>query len=703
MTNITFNPQYLMKDQKPWFPIMGEMHYSRYPKAYWKESLYKMKAGGIDVVSSYVFWIHHEEIEDEYDFTGNKSLREFVQAIQEVGLSMMLRIGPWCHGECRNGGFPDWLFHKGFEPRTNNETYFAYVRQFYKTIYQQVKGLLHKDQGPIIGVQIENECGHCGGPHGEDGEEHMRRLTTIAKEVGFEVPLYTATGWGGAVTGGLLPVMGGYCEAPWDQRLTEIEPSGNYIFTKERNDHNIGSDYGFGTGITYDLTKFPYLTAELGGGLQVTKHRRPIAHSKDIGAMSLVKLGSGVNLLGYYMYHGGTNPVGKCSTLQESKETGYPNDLPILNYDFNAPIREYGQISETFKEIKLLAMFIKDFGEEFCKTELYLPPENPLYQTDFQHLRTSIRYHMNSGYVFLNNYQRRYEMAKHQGVELKVSHLEEEIRFPKIDVKDQDYAFYPFNMQLGKYKLKTALASPLCLLDNQEKTYVFYTNGDPCYEIEGVKGEIQGVRILTLSREQAKNAYKVKLEQEYIIISDSLILDTADELMVIGRKKPRLLVYPKLSNVPQGFHLVGAEKEFAVYEQDFEVREDAPYVSYRLLLPDDSEKSSLSTDTVDYELMIEYPEGNSNRNDAFLQINYAGDSAKLYLDDEMVADHFYTGQTWEIGLKRFAYPSKLTLRIDPLYENSKVFLEIRPKFTYGVAAALVTAQLETEYIVYVLK
>jgi hypothetical protein len=50
------------------------------------------------------------------------------------------------------------------------------------------------------------------------------------------------------ITGGLLPVMGGYCEAPWDQRLTEIEPSGNYIFTKERNDHNIGSDYGFGTG-----------------------------------------------------------------------------------------------------------------------------------------------------------------------------------------------------------------------------------------------------------------------------------------------------------------------------------------------------------------------------------------------------------------------------------------------------------------------
>ena len=27
---ITYNSQYLMKDGRPWFPVMGEMHYSRY-------------------------------------------------------------------------------------------------------------------------------------------------------------------------------------------------------------------------------------------------------------------------------------------------------------------------------------------------------------------------------------------------------------------------------------------------------------------------------------------------------------------------------------------------------------------------------------------------------------------------------------------------------------------------------------------------
>lgn len=36
---------YLIKNGKPWFPVMGEMHYSRYRKEWWEESLRKIKAG----------------------------------------------------------------------------------------------------------------------------------------------------------------------------------------------------------------------------------------------------------------------------------------------------------------------------------------------------------------------------------------------------------------------------------------------------------------------------------------------------------------------------------------------------------------------------------------------------------------------------------------------------------------------------------
>ena len=103
----TFDSKSILKDGKRWFPVMGEIHFSRCPRQFWKESLMKMKAGGVDIVSTYVFWIHHEEIEGEYDWTGNRDLHAFIKAASECGVKILLRIGPWSHGEARNGGFPD--------------------------------------------------------------------------------------------------------------------------------------------------------------------------------------------------------------------------------------------------------------------------------------------------------------------------------------------------------------------------------------------------------------------------------------------------------------------------------------------------------------------------------------------------------------------------------------------------------------------
>lgn len=682
MTEFGFNSKYMTKDNKPWFPIMGEMHYSRYPKQYWKESLYKIKSGGVEVVSTYNIWIHHEEIEGEFDFEGDRDLRKFVLTCKECGLYMMLRIGPWSHGEVRNGGFPDWLLKKDFEPRTNDLRYFEVVRKFYTAIYDQVYDLMLKDGGPIIGIQIENEYGHCGGLNGEAGEQHMQTLYQMTKEIGFNVPLYTATGWGGAVTGGLIPVMGGYCEAPWDQRLTDIEPSGNYIFTQERNDHNIGSDYGFGTGITFDLDKYPYLTAELGGGLQVTHHRRPVAKAEDIGAMSMVKLGSGVNLLGYYMYHGGTNPKGKLTSLQESRETGYPNDVPELSYDFRAPIREYGQISETYKEIKLLAMFLKDFGGELCEMPAFIPDNNPLKPTNQTDLRTSYRHNGKSGYVFVNNYQRRYSLSAHNDIVLRVLLEEEAITFPSINIEDRNYFFFPFNMQIGNAILKTCLATPLCKLENQSKTYIFYSDRTPHYDI---KGDLEDNNIITLRREEAKNAWKVTLDKEYLIISSSTVLQTEQGIEFSGKEPIEIKVYPDFTSVPEGFIRCENEAEFAVYRE--KRQQVTVNCSYQLITESQEKKI--------YELIIEFPK--EPIEDCFLNVAYQGDRAKLYWNGEFIADNFYTGKSWEIGLKRFEFPEKLRIEIFALKENTPVFLEQWPIMQHGVACELSYIKADVEY------
>jgi beta-galactosidase GanA len=113
----------LYKAGLPWFPFMGEIHYSRLPINEWRDALLKMKAGGVDIVASYSFWNHHEEIQGEWDFTGCRDLRTFVETVQNCGLYLILRIGPWSHGEMRNGGFPDWLLKDGCKTRTNEPEY----------------------------------------------------------------------------------------------------------------------------------------------------------------------------------------------------------------------------------------------------------------------------------------------------------------------------------------------------------------------------------------------------------------------------------------------------------------------------------------------------------------------------------------------------------------------------------------------------
>ncbi|MBO5623923.1 MAG: beta-galactosidase [Butyrivibrio sp.] len=722
---ITFDPVSLMVDGKRWFPMMGEMHFSRYPRKYWEEELAKMKAGGIDIVSLYVIWIHHEEIQGEFDFTGDRCLRDFLEAVKKSGLKSILRIGPWAHGEARNGGFPDWLLkdaeENGYETRTDAPRYLQHVRRFYEKTYEQAKGYFLKDGGPVIGIQIENEYGHCGGKNGQEGENHMKTLLAMAKEIGFETPIYTATGWGGAVTGGMIPVMGGYCEAPWDQRTTEIEPSGNYIFTRERNDHNIGSDHGLGAGITFDMSKFPYLTAELGGGLQVTHHRRPIATGTDTEAMTMTKLGSGANLLGYYMYHGGTNPYGKLTTLQESRETGYPNDLPEYSYDFNAPLREYGQMEDTYRRVRLLSTFIHDFGDDLTDMEYVEQPGNPLKPDDLKSLRTAVRCKevrdangdsYTKGYLFVNNYQRRYEMAAHSDATLKACSSdgkETYAEFGKRNIENGDFFFYPFNMEIGEKALLTIDATPVCVLKNSDgnghSTYVFYTDTDREAKAD-IKGELEGNNILILTKEEAIRSSKVEIAgRQYLVVSEADAVTDAQGHVILyyevsgseKEKKPVFRCFPEISNTPSGFELKKAAKspEEFMTSDALAIYEGRKVLENKLSASFEKESDTQYTITVPGEL--------KDAAEIFVHVDYEGDSAKLFKDEEIIADNFYTGQSWEIGLKRFydrfgtANELKLRAELTPLCENDKIYLQNWPKMEDGKVCRIINILLIVQY------
>lgn len=104
--SFSLNNLYYLKDGQPWYPVMGEIHYGRVPRADWEESILKMKASGVTVIATYVFWNYHEEKENTYIWEGNKDLRHFLELCHQHGMYVWLRIGPWCHGEVRYGGFP---------------------------------------------------------------------------------------------------------------------------------------------------------------------------------------------------------------------------------------------------------------------------------------------------------------------------------------------------------------------------------------------------------------------------------------------------------------------------------------------------------------------------------------------------------------------------------------------------------------------
>src|SRR6185503_3049509 len=130
---IGVNSMYLTMDARPWLPVMGEFHYSRVPESEWEEELLKMKSAGVQIVSTYVIWIHHEEIEGEFDWSGRKDLKRFVELCRKHDLYVFARIGPWTHGEVRNGGFPDWLLKRS-PTRRNDPNYMASVSTFYAQV-----------------------------------------------------------------------------------------------------------------------------------------------------------------------------------------------------------------------------------------------------------------------------------------------------------------------------------------------------------------------------------------------------------------------------------------------------------------------------------------------------------------------------------------------------------------------------------------
>lgn len=647
---VKWDSKSLIIDGERVMPVMGEIHYSRLPENEWAESVRKMKDGGVTVIATYVFWNHIEEKEGVFDWSGRRNLRKFLEVCKEEGMPVVIRIGPFCHGEVRNGGIPDWFFTKGIKSRSEDPEFLKLVERLYRQIFTQMQGLQWKDGGPLMACQFDNEYRGHG--------SYLMALKEIAERIGFDLPFYTRTGWPELASpvpyGEMLPLYGDYADGFWDRSTKPT--AGNYY--KAFNFKNFRSSTAIATEQIKDqkekLTEgdelYPYFTCELGGGMATAYHRRPFIYPEDAYSLAVVKLGSGSNLLGYYMYHGGTNPESGIylNEVQKSPATNH-NDMPVKTYDFQAPLGEFGQPYPHYYSLRKLHLFMDDYGKVLAPMEASFPMPQDLKKGEDSGLRWSYRSEGDSGFVFVNNYERLQKLSAKKGVRFDVCG----VKFPSkgMTVPSGTVCIFPVNIDGIRY------ATAQLIAHRDGKIYMEQIPGIPT-EI-AIDGKVlKNVKAQGAERPVYKNIYLLSPEE-----ASRLFLDSQTVLADVALPTVR-----KISDAKGNRHITIGVNKVAEAPADTDFENAAVYVVCNL------------------------PKG-KEREGRLLNINYRGDVARLYCDGKLIDDNFYNGRPMLYGLWRLPEDaSELEVRILPIQRNMPVYFPKEADTTPGEEIKEVTIQ-----------
>ena len=545
---------------------------------------------------------------------------------------------------------------------------------------------------------------------GSDGEAYIRRLRELAAECGLRPAFYTCTAWGGApVPENVLPLWGGYAYQPW---LFYFPPTPKrhpathgYVYQDFHHSPVTATD-DFKPGYAPDTR--PYACCEMGGGMTCGYRYRFSFPGESVDAMANIRLGSGCNFLGYYMFHGGSNPLGGHGAYLNEGQ------LPKISYDYQAAIGEFGQLRRSYRRLRSLHRFLAQLGEGLCGMQTVLPEgASAIDPEDGETLRCAVRTDGRGGYLFINNFQDHFSLPARRdaGVTIKLSGQETGFQF---DIAGGENAILPFFLELDGILLRQACAQPVTRLERDgEITWVFLIP-------EGMRGSFrfeEGVRI----GGQAASDYQCAIdcvaerftvqkgERRLQILAVSRALSERMAVLSGGR-----LVFTEAAvfEDSQGIHLQSEENVCLLraypagaltgLPQLTRTGDDGLFGLYRLQAP--RCELPVSVEQVGpsrYALSLSgtLPEGLA---DARLQLRYTGDTGSAFLGGKLVHDNFYNGDVWEFSLRELGSAPEdepLVVYITPFAKGSPVKIEPVPGLPNPKlrSAALHAARIQPVY------
>ena len=711
---LSINRQCVELNGRPWVPVAGEFHYVRYLRRDWLTELRKMKAGGINVVSIYVFWIYQEEQKGVWDWRGMRDLRAFLKDCQRVGLLAVVRMGPWDHGEVRNGGFPNWVEHSGVHLRSNDPRFIAMVKPLYRQIARQMRGLLWKNGGPVIAVQLDNECGNL---------PDLYHLKQIARRLGVDVPFYNMTGWNNVAAPNwqLLPMFGSYPDGFWTNAPKGFPKAYNFNPIRSGRDEK-------------QFARFPYVCCEIGGGMASSYAHRIWINGNDIGALSLAELADGSVWQGYYMYQGGWDLRGKLSYLNETRATQHYNDLPYINYDFQAPLGACGQERPQYNLLRQQALFLHDFGAAFALMPTIMPKHiGGKYRGSILHW--DVRSNGTNGYIFFNNYQYEHPLPEKRDIQFALHQANGTMLIPAkpITIPAGSYGWWPVNLNCDGVLIRYATVEPICHVQSGNTRLYFFgaikgidpqmtiattgqvqlhvTAGDVTHRLDAmdigsipaglstavsaITGTGKHVKFIILSASEAQNLWKIRIGSvNRAIVSKDMLVPTDHNLKLQGQnaKAFSLAMLPAPTTFAfDGKNAIGhADGDFMRYTDVAGTKTPAPItctLRKRANLTLAAKMNPMIHSNWNTAAVTRWSMNIPLRDRALpllIRIHYIGNVLRVYAGGKLLVDDFYNGKPLDFPLDRV--PAKLRgnieLRMLPLFAHSPVTLppQARPDF-----------------------